>query len=155
MVIMRKTIIFVCLFAAFFSTALGNEKTEFLPTIEEPILVKEWLVVGPFSKGMREGDIDFLIEQGGEEYIEPYEGLEHTSIMAPSGTVKWMKAKTDEEGNVKFAFELKGLAHSVLMESNGQVISTGTGMSRFLWCSKTGKIAFCLNLPEGSNVLSK
>jgi dienelactone hydrolase len=102
---MRKMIVFVCLFAAFYSSAFGNEKTEFFPTIEEPILIKEWLVVGPFSKGMREGDIDHLIEQGGEERIEPYEGLEHTSIMAPSGTVKWMKAKADEEGNLKFAFE--------------------------------------------------
>ena len=102
---MRKMVVFLCFLAALFSFSLGNEKVEFLPTIEEPVLIKEWLAVGPFSRGMREGDIDYLIDHGGEGNIEPREGLEHTSIMAPSGIVKWIRIEGDEEGNVKFTHD--------------------------------------------------
>ena len=82
-----------------------NLQTEFSPTIEKSISIKEWLVVGPFSKGMRENDIDYLIDQGGEENIKPREGLEHLSIMAPHGAIKWKKVTADEKGNVKFDHE--------------------------------------------------
>lgn len=84
------------------SSSSENSQTEFLPTIEKPISIKEWLVVGPFSKGMRENDIDYLVDQGGEENIKPREGLEHLSIMAPNGAIKWKKVTADEKGNVEF-----------------------------------------------------
>ncbi len=102
---MKKIIFCLCLFVAFSFLSSGEEKSEFLPTIEDPILIKQWLVVGPFSLGMREGDIDYLLEQGGEARIEPYEGLEQTSIKAPSGIVKWMRVEADEKGNVEFTYK--------------------------------------------------
>ncbi|RKY58045.1 MAG: hypothetical protein DRP94_07390, partial [Candidatus Latescibacterota bacterium] len=44
----------------------------YLPTVEDTITVREWLTVGPFSVGTREGYIDPLADQGGEEAIRPY-----------------------------------------------------------------------------------
>jgi len=96
--------IFIFLIASALAALSGDDRIELLPTIEEPIIIQDWLAVGPFSRGMREGDIDYLIEQGGELGIKPYEGLEHTSMMAPSGLVKWMKVKADEQGTVKIVY---------------------------------------------------
>lgn len=101
---MKKIIIFIFLIASALPVSSGNEKIELLPTIEEPIVIQDWLAVGPFSRGMREGDIDYLIEHEGELGIKPYEGLEHTSIMAASGLVKWIKVKGDEQGTVKIIY---------------------------------------------------
>jgi pimeloyl-ACP methyl ester carboxylesterase len=101
---MKKVMIFIFLTASALTVSLGNEKIELLPTIEESIVIQDWLAAGPFSRGMREGDIDYLIEHEGELGIKPYEGLEHTSMMAPSGLVKWMKVKGDEQGTVKITY---------------------------------------------------
>lgn len=101
---MKKIMILIFLIASALPASSGNEKIESLPTIEESIVIRDWLVVGPFSRGMREGDIDDLIEHGGELGIKPYEGLEQTSMMAPSGLVKWMKVKGDEQGTVKITY---------------------------------------------------
>jgi predicted esterase len=101
---MKKFMIFIFLIASALTVSSGNEKIELLPTIEEPIVIQDWLAVGPFSRGMREGDIDYLIEHEGEFGIKPYEGLEHTSMMAASGLVKWMKVKGDEQGAVKITY---------------------------------------------------
>jgi len=102
---MKKIVILISLIASALTALSGNEKLELLPTIEKSIVIQDWLVVGPFSRGMREGDIDYLMENGGELSIEPYEGLEHTSIMAPSGLVKWMKVKGNEQGTVKIIYD--------------------------------------------------
>jgi dienelactone hydrolase len=101
---MKKAVIFIFLIASALSAFSGDEKIELLPTIEEPIVIREWLAVGPFSRGMREGDIDYLTEHGGELGIKPHEGLEQTSMMAPSGLVKWMKVKGDEQGNARIIY---------------------------------------------------
>jgi len=77
---------------------------EFLPSIREPIELNEWLVVGPFSVGIRGKLVDPLIEHGGEETIEPYEGMSHSSVMATDGEVKWYKVEAQDD-EVKFGFE--------------------------------------------------
>jgi pimeloyl-ACP methyl ester carboxylesterase len=101
---MKKVMTLIFLIASAITVSLGNEKIELLPTIEESIVIQDWLAVGPFSRGMREGDIDYLIEHEGELGIKPYEGLEHTSMMAASGLVKWMKVKGDEQGTIKITY---------------------------------------------------
>ena len=101
---MKKVMIFIFLIASALSVSSGDEKIELLPTIQESIVIQDWLTVGPFSRGMREGDIDYLLEHEGELGIKPFEGLEHTSIMAASGLVKWIKVKGDEQGTVKIIY---------------------------------------------------
>ncbi|RKY74594.1 MAG: hypothetical protein DRQ14_01440 [Candidatus Latescibacterota bacterium] len=76
----------------------------YLPTVEDTITVREWLTVGPFSVGTREGYIDPLADQGGEEAIRPYEGMEHPSIMAQGGVVRWRKVES-EDGALRVWYE--------------------------------------------------
>ncbi|MFQ6092496.1 MAG: hypothetical protein ACE5OR_07435 [bacterium] len=75
-----------------------------LPTIDDTLLLDEWLVVGPFSAGSRERSIDFLIEHGGERNIAPYQGLSHISMTATGGVVEWKKVRA-EDGKVEMAYE--------------------------------------------------
>ena len=74
------------------------------PTVEQPIVLEEWLVVGPFPMGTREGYIDHLVEHGGEKKIYPKEGMTHSSPMAPGGVVRWVRVKTDQ-GKVTIDFK--------------------------------------------------
>ena len=101
-----------------------------LPTLDEPLIIKEWLTVGPFSVGTREGTIDFLTAYGGEERIRPEEGMEHLSIMAAGGRVQWTRVKA-EGGKVKLAYE--GVNWDLLQESDGQtgLRSVGYGYAEF------------------------
>ncbi|MCK5732974.1 MAG: prolyl oligopeptidase family serine peptidase [Candidatus Latescibacteria bacterium] len=88
-----------------------------LPTLNGPLVVEDWLTVGPFSVGTREGYIDFLTAHGGEEGIRPEAGMEHLTIMAEGGRVRWVEAKL-EAGKVKFAYE--GVNWDLLQESDGR-----------------------------------
>ena len=63
---------------------------------------EEWLAVGPFLVGSREGVVDLLLEHGGVNEIVPKEGLEHASPSVPGGKVKWIKVKRGEDGWVEF-----------------------------------------------------
>jgi len=74
-----------------------------LPTIEKPITVENWLVIGPFSAGSREGFVDPLLEWGGMENIQPKEGQEHMSWMADNGVVKWAKVQA-KDGKVTYEY---------------------------------------------------
>ncbi len=88
-----------------------------LPTLNGPLVVEDWLTVGPFSVGTREGYIDFLTAHGGEEGIRPEAGMEHLTIMAEGGRVRWTETKL-EAGKVKFAYE--GVNWDLLQESDGR-----------------------------------
>ncbi|OPX21342.1 MAG: hypothetical protein B1H02_07840, partial [Candidatus Latescibacteria bacterium 4484_107] len=87
-----------------------------LPTLDEPLIVADWLTVGPFSVGTREGYIDFLTAHGGEEGIRPEAGMEHLTIMAEGGRVRWTETKL-EAGKVKLSYE--GVNWDLLQESDG------------------------------------
>ncbi|MGH8103283.1 MAG: S-layer protein [bacterium] len=60
------------------------------------ITMEDWLVVGPFPAGSREGLIDDLMEWGGVDKIQPREGMEHSSFYAKNGTVRWKKVKSKD-----------------------------------------------------------
>jgi poly(3-hydroxybutyrate) depolymerase len=86
---------------------LGNAITpqeNFLPSIQDTIVIKNWLVVGPFSTGAREGAVDYLVEHGGEDSIKPEAGLEHSSTMVHGGIVQWKKIQS-EKGVVEIKYE--------------------------------------------------
>ncbi len=74
-----------------------------LPTIEKPIIIQDWFVIGPFSAGSREGFVDPLMEWGGMENIQPIEGQEHMSWMATNGVVKWAKVQA-KDGRVTYEY---------------------------------------------------
>ena len=90
-----------CIFLVLPASLLG---AEFLPSISEPIEPNEWLVVGPFSVGIRGKLVDPLIEHGGEENIVPYEGMTHSSVMATGGEVQWYKVEA-KDCEVEFGFD--------------------------------------------------
>ncbi|MEA4884114.1 MAG: prolyl oligopeptidase family serine peptidase [Clostridia bacterium] len=71
-----------------------------LPTIEEELAIKTWLVVGPFSIGQREDFVDPLYEHGGQLHIAPEAGMQHSSTMTPGGVAEWKAAVADANGSV-------------------------------------------------------
>ncbi len=73
----------------------------FLSSIEETTVIEKWLYAGPFSVGAREG-VTGVIEDA--ENFRPREGMEHPSIMAQGGRVRW-KEVTSEKGVVELEFE--------------------------------------------------
>jgi pimeloyl-ACP methyl ester carboxylesterase len=77
-------------------------ETEFLPSIQDTIVVKGWLYVGPFSVGGREGIVGIIDDVS--KFV-PYEGLEHPSILAQGGKVKWKKTQMDSLGWVNLVYE--------------------------------------------------
>ncbi|MFH1006245.1 MAG: prolyl oligopeptidase family serine peptidase [Candidatus Latescibacterota bacterium] len=88
-----------------------------LPALDEPIVVADWLTVGPFSVGTREGYIDFLTAQGGEREIRPEAGMEHLTLLAEGGRVRWRSAELEED-KVNLTYE--GVNWELLGQSDGQ-----------------------------------
>ncbi len=74
---------------------------EFLPTIEDTLIIKDWLYVGPFSVGAREGIVDVMRDTSG---FVPREGESLPSILAPGGEVKWRRIKS-QDGSLKLEYE--------------------------------------------------
>ncbi|HID10534.1 MAG TPA: hypothetical protein EYP17_04445, partial [Candidatus Latescibacteria bacterium] len=65
--------------------------------------ITEWLVCGPFpGEGGRGFYTDHLAEAGGEEKIEPEEGLSHRSESVEEGIVRWRRYSAEEDGFVDF-----------------------------------------------------
>ncbi|RLG72109.1 MAG: hypothetical protein DRO11_02960, partial [Methanobacteriota archaeon] len=95
------------------------ETTTILPTIDSPVTIKDWLFVGPFSSGAREGLVDPLIEHGGIDKIKPVEGLEHHSCMAENGVVKWTKIVDEDEEDEKITFKISGVNWEALQDHHG------------------------------------
>ncbi len=74
------------------------------PTLETPLDITDWLVLGPVPIGSRESGYDPLWMVGGEENIEPEEGDEVPSYFYPGGMARWTRVKA-KEGEVKGKFE--------------------------------------------------
>lgn len=70
-----------------------QEKEKPIPV--EKNWIEDWLTIGPFTAGYGEGFIDDLYEHGGIEKIEPKEGMEHSSLFAVNGTVRWKQFKAN------------------------------------------------------------
>ncbi len=97
---------------------------DFLPSVNDTLTIRNWLAVGPFSTGTREGYIDHLIDQGGEEVIQPYQGLEHPSIMAQGDTVAWTKVEA-RDGVLELSY--KNVDWEALQAHHGWAGIGGTG----------------------------
>jgi len=93
----------------------GSE--DFLPAQAEERMITDWLTVGPFSAGTREGYIDPLYEQGGQLNITPKKGMKHSSSMAEGGIIEWQETKADEKGKVDIAY--KGVGWESLQKNQG------------------------------------
>jgi len=87
----------LCTLSALVTFANLANASQTLPTIEDTIVLRDWITVGPFSVGSREGWIDHLLDKGGEAKIQPREGMTHPSTMAPEGVVRWKRVQGDED----------------------------------------------------------
>lgn len=72
------------------------------PAEPKPETITDWLVVGPFPAGSREGLVDELMEYGGMDKIQPKEGMELSSFYANDGLVRWKKAQA-KDGKVELS----------------------------------------------------
>lgn len=68
-----------------------------LPTIQDTIILKDWLTIGPFSCGVREPAISYLPET--KDFV-PFEGLTHRDILTQNGELHWHRVQS-ENGTVK------------------------------------------------------
>lgn len=68
-----------------------------VPTIQDTIVITDWLTIGPFSSGAREPGISYLPDS---ENFTPYEGLKHRDILIQDGELTWYRTKS-ENGKVK------------------------------------------------------
>ncbi len=73
----------------------------FLPTIEDTLTIRDWLYVGPFSVGAREGTVDVIRDTIG---FAPQEGETVPSILAPGGEVRWRRIES-EDGSLKLEYD--------------------------------------------------
>ncbi len=85
---------------SWFAPLIGYPE-EFLPSIEDTLLIDRWLCAGPFSIGAREG-ISGVIED--PQSFRPHKGMEHPSIMVQGGVVSW-KEVSSERGVVQLEFD--------------------------------------------------
>lgn len=99
---MLKKIIFLFSIILLSLTARASGGDEFLPGIEDKIVVEDWLYAGPFSVGAREGVVGIIKDA---KNFRPYEGLEHPSIMAQGGKVQWRKTKVDSLGWINLEYK--------------------------------------------------
>lgn len=91
---MKKYLLYLIFTTFLFSNY--NIYTQQLPTIQKPIVIKDWQYAGPFETGAREGAVDALYPWGVEQPVEGY-----PSVFAEGGRVVWKKVKGDDSGNVK------------------------------------------------------
>lgn len=86
------------LLAVLFSSAPGSE----LPTLSDTIIVREWLVAGPFSVGVREGIVGAVEDPAG---LRPVEGETLRSALVQGGTVTWRRLEADSLGWLETAYD--------------------------------------------------
>jgi len=79
----------------------GQAKSELLPSIEDTLIIKDWLYAGPFSVGAREGIVDVIRDTTG---FAPKEGERVPSILAPGGEVKWQRVES-QDGNLELKYD--------------------------------------------------
>ncbi|MEO0067557.1 MAG: prolyl oligopeptidase family serine peptidase [candidate division WOR-3 bacterium] len=66
-----------------------------LETLSDTIFIKEWLLCGPFSVGMREGITEAIPDIAN---IQPQEGDSLRSGLVQGGIVRWRRVETDPSG---------------------------------------------------------
>lgn len=66
-----------------------------IPSIEDTIVIQEWLLCGPFSVGVREGITEAIEDVNG---VIPREGDSLRSSLVQGGVVKWHKVRADSSG---------------------------------------------------------
>lgn len=91
-------------------------KISLLPSINDTILIKEWIYLGPFSTGAREGvmGVDERIDLN-EDFV-PDENLTYPSILTPGGKVKWQKVQSD---NGEVVIEYKDVLWDTIQDYYG------------------------------------
>jgi len=122
----KAVLVFVALLLL--SGISAGAQGQFLPAIEDTLLVKDWLYVGPFSVGAREGIVGVIKDT---KSFRPYQGLEHPSILAQGGRVKWKSAALDSLGWVNLEYE--GVLWDTLMDIWGiaGVVDVGYAYAEF------------------------
>ena len=85
-----------------------------LPTIKEPIFIKDWSYAGPFETGAREGTVDALYPWG----YNP-DGNGYTSGFAENAKVDWKNVSSTGDGKV--SLKISNAPWQVLNESWGIV----------------------------------
>ncbi len=68
-----------------------------IPSIQDTIIIPNWLTIGPFSSGAREPGISYLPDI---ENITPYEGLKQRDILTQDGELTWRLVKS-KDGKLK------------------------------------------------------
>ncbi|MCL6466513.1 MAG: prolyl oligopeptidase family serine peptidase [candidate division WOR-3 bacterium] len=66
-----------------------------LPSIQDTILIQDWLLCGPFSVGVREGITEAIEDVNS---LVPREGDALRSSLVQGGLVKWHKVRADSSG---------------------------------------------------------
>ncbi len=79
----------------------AQARPEFLPSIEDTLIIKDWLYAGPFSVGAKEGIVDVIRDTTG---FVPREGETVPSILAPGGKVKWKRIES-QDGSLKLKYD--------------------------------------------------
>jgi pimeloyl-ACP methyl ester carboxylesterase len=105
-----------------------SAQVEFLPSIEDTLLLTDWLYAGPFSIGAREG-IAGVIED--LENFRPKEGQQHLSILPQGGKVNWKQVAPDSLGWVNL--EYRDVWWDTLMDYYGVagIIDAGYAYAEF------------------------
>jgi pimeloyl-ACP methyl ester carboxylesterase len=98
--ILTKLPLFLLLLVFFAPPLFGQD--EFIPTIEDTIIPSDWLYVGPFSVGAREGIVGVIKDM---ESLRPQEGQKYPSILSQGGWVEWKKTSVDSLGWVNLKYE--------------------------------------------------
>jgi dienelactone hydrolase len=88
--------------ASFLLSSSPYAQEEFFPTIEDTLSPSEWLYVGPFSVGAREGIVGAIDHL---ENLRPREGDRLPSILPQGGMVAWKKTAPDSTGWVTLEYQ--------------------------------------------------
>ncbi|MEO0085410.1 MAG: prolyl oligopeptidase family serine peptidase, partial [candidate division WOR-3 bacterium] len=93
-----KIVVLVTLSASICMAAPGSE----LPALPDTVVIREWLVSGPFSVGVREG-ITGVVEDPAE--LRPIEGETLRSALVQGGVVTWRRLQADSLGWLETAYD--------------------------------------------------
>lgn len=106
--------IIILLILLFTLLNIPNSKSQQLPTINNPIFIKDWSYAGPFETGAREGTVDALYPWG----YNPGENI-YTSGFAENAKVEWKNVSSNCDGKV--SLKISNAPWQVLNESWGIV----------------------------------
>lgn len=113
---MRQLVIIGLLTAAAALPAAG------LPPLEDTVLVRDWLLLGPFPAGVREG-ITGIVEDPAT--FSPDTGRDHYSGLVQGGTVRWRAARADSLGWLETGYD--SVLWDSLMDFYGLAVLNAAG----------------------------